>query len=137
MKTSGNDTIVAISTPAGEGGIGVVRLSGPRAIEVADALFRAKSGKRVSAQKSFTARYGHVIEICLENKQRVIDEIALESFSHELVKLGEELTQLRRELAPRVSPLARLAYRRIASEAEELRLEYQPSVKQDFAEAVS
>jgi DNA replication and repair protein RecF len=66
-------------------------------------------------------------------KHRAIDEVALDSFSRELIKVGEELTQLRRELAPRVSPLARLAYRRIASEAEELRLEYQPSVKQDFA----
>src|SRR5262245_13570800 len=66
-------------------------------------------------------------------KQRAIDEVALDSFSHELVKVGEDLTQLRRELAPRVSPLARLAYRRIAGETEELRLEYQPSVKQDFA----
>lgn len=35
------DTIVAISTPAGRGGIGVVRLSGPRAAEIAGRLFRA------------------------------------------------------------------------------------------------
>ena len=34
---------------------------------------------------------------------------------------------------PKFSPLARLAYRRISNEAEELRLEYQPSVKHDFA----
>ena len=34
---------------------------------------------------------------------------------------------------PRLSPLARLAYRRISGDAEELRLEYQSSVKQDFA----
>ena len=66
-------------------------------------------------------------------KQRIIDEIALDSFSNELVKLGEELTQLRRQLAPRVSALARLAYRRVSNGAEELRLEYQPSVKNDFA----
>ena len=41
--------------------------------------------------------------------------------------------RLRRELVPRFSPLARLAYRRISNDAEELRLEYQPSVKADFA----
>ena len=60
------------------------------------------------------------------------DPAALEGFSRELVKAGEEIIRLRRELAPKLSPLARLAYRRISSEAEELRLDYQPSVKQDF-----
>ncbi len=66
-------------------------------------------------------------------KQRTLDEASLESFSAELVKLGEELIRARRELAPKFSPLARLAYRRIANDAEELRLEYLPSVKHDFA----
>jgi len=66
-------------------------------------------------------------------KQPLQDPAALESFSRELVSAGEEITRLRRELAPRFSPLARLAYRRISSDAEELRLEYAPSVKADFA----
>ena len=66
-------------------------------------------------------------------KQRTVDEAALESFSAGLVKLGNELIRLRRELAPRLSPLARLAYRRISNDAEELRVDYQPAVKNDFA----
>ena len=66
-------------------------------------------------------------------KPALTDPVALESFSRELVAAGEELIRLRRELAPKFSPLARLAYRRIAHEAEELRLEYVPSVKSDFA----
>lgn len=66
-------------------------------------------------------------------KQRALDEVALESFSRELVQLGDQLIQRRRELAPKLSPLVRLAYRRIAHDTEELRLEYQPGVKQDFA----
>ncbi len=66
-------------------------------------------------------------------KQRNIDEAALESFSAELVKLGNEIIRARRELVPKFSPLARLAYRRISNDAEELRIEYQPSVKNDFA----
>lgn len=66
-------------------------------------------------------------------KQRVIDERTLDSFSQELVKLGSEITSRRHELAPRISPLVRLAYRRISNDAEELQLEYQPSVKVDFA----
>ena len=66
-------------------------------------------------------------------KQRAVDEVALESFSLELVKLGSEIIRARHELAPKFSPLARLAYRRISNDAEELRIEYQPSVKKDFA----
>ena len=66
-------------------------------------------------------------------KQRSPDESSLESFSIELVKLGNDLIRARRELIPKFSPLARLAYRRIANDAEELRIEYQPSVKNDFA----
>jgi DNA replication and repair protein RecF len=66
-------------------------------------------------------------------KQRVVDEAALESFSAELVKLGNEIIRARRELVPKFSPLARLAYRRISNDAEELRIEYQPGVKNDFA----
>jgi DNA replication and repair protein RecF len=66
-------------------------------------------------------------------KQRAVDEAALDSFSQELVKLGDEVIRARRELAPKFSPLARLAYRRISNDAEEFRLEYQPSVKKDFA----
>jgi len=66
-------------------------------------------------------------------KQRTLDETALASFSQELVKLGNEIIRARRELVPKFSPLARLAYRRISNDAEELRIEYSPSVKTDFA----
>jgi DNA replication and repair protein RecF len=66
-------------------------------------------------------------------KQRTVDEAALDSFSQELVKLGDEVIHARRELIPKFSPLARLAYRRISHAAEELRVEYLPSVKKDFA----
>ena len=66
-------------------------------------------------------------------KQRSADEATLESFSHELVALGGQLIRMRSELIPKFSPLARLAYRRISNDAEELRIEYLPSVKKDFA----
>ncbi|HEU6448066.1 MAG TPA: DNA replication/repair protein RecF [Verrucomicrobiae bacterium] len=66
-------------------------------------------------------------------KQRSADDAALDSFSQELIKLGGQLIRLRRELIPKFSPLARLAYRRISNDAEELRIEYAPSVKNDFA----
>ena len=66
-------------------------------------------------------------------KKRVLDPMMLESFTRELVTSGNQLMQLRRALLPRISPLARLAYRRIAGDHEELRIEYASAVKQDFA----
>jgi DNA replication and repair protein RecF len=66
-------------------------------------------------------------------RQGGTDEAALASFSEELIKLGNEIIRARRELVPKFSPLARLAYRRIANDAEELRIAYLPSVKNDFA----
>jgi DNA replication and repair protein RecF len=66
-------------------------------------------------------------------RQPILDEATLDGFSNELVKLGSEIIRHRQELVPKLSALARLAYRHISQEAEELRLDYQPSVKQDFA----
>lgn len=66
-------------------------------------------------------------------KHRLADEAALDSFSAELVRLGNEIIAARRALVPRFSPLVRLACRRISNDAEELRIEYQPVVKNDFA----
>ncbi|MBN2506435.1 MAG: DNA replication/repair protein RecF [Verrucomicrobia bacterium] len=66
-------------------------------------------------------------------KQRTADQGALDSFSAELVRWGEEITRRRRELTPRLSVLARLAYRRISNDAEQLRLEYQPGILSSFA----
>jgi len=66
-------------------------------------------------------------------RQRYLDETTLEGFSRELIQTGNQLIRFRKELLPKVSPLAREAYCRIARGAEELELEYQPSVKSDFA----
>ena len=66
-------------------------------------------------------------------KQRALDEIALDGFTRELVRLGTELVARRQELVPRIAPLALRAYKGIAGESEEFRLEYQPGIKKDFA----
>lgn len=55
-------TIAAIATALGEGGIGIVRLSGPFAIEVADQLFRAKSGQKLAELGTYQVRFGKVID---------------------------------------------------------------------------
>jgi len=66
-------------------------------------------------------------------KQRVINEASLESFTRELIQLGNQIVKFRHELLPKILPLAREAYARISQGAEELTLEYQPAVKRDFA----
>ena len=54
-----NSTIAAIATPPGQGGIAVVRLSGPDSYRVAEQVFRpADSRKRVADAKGYTALYG-------------------------------------------------------------------------------
>lgn len=53
-------TIAAIATPAGQGGIGIVRLSGPQAFLVAQQVFRSHSGKELSGQPGYTGLYGKV-----------------------------------------------------------------------------
>ena len=61
------------------------------------------------------------------------DTRLLEAFTQEVVQLGSEIIAKRTEIIPRISPLARLAYRRITNDQEELRIDYAPSVKADFA----
>ncbi len=63
------DTIAAISTPPGQGGIGIVRLSGKEALAIADGMFVSRRGKRPSSFKTFTVHYGDIVE-----KGQVIDE---------------------------------------------------------------
>jgi tRNA modification GTPase len=52
------DTIAAIATPAGQGGIGIIRLSGKEAIAVADRVVRLRGSKALSYCKSHTVQYG-------------------------------------------------------------------------------
>jgi len=66
-------------------------------------------------------------------RQPHMDLMLLDSFSEQLVSFGNEIIRHRRELIPRLSPLARLAYRRISHDAEELKIDYLPTVKNDFA----
>ena len=65
VLTGITDTIAAISTPAGEGGIGIVRLSGKGALGIADKIFISSSGKKPSNFKTHTLHYGAIVEGCL------------------------------------------------------------------------
>ncbi|MBX5319894.1 MULTISPECIES: tRNA uridine-5-carboxymethylaminomethyl(34) synthesis GTPase MnmE [Staphylococcus] len=54
------DTITSISTPMGEGAIGIVRLSGPQAIEIGDTLYKGK--KKLAEVDTHTINYGHIVD---------------------------------------------------------------------------
>lgn len=67
-----DDTIAAISTPAGHGGIGIVRLSGPDAIKLSDRLFRSAKKKRLKQTPSHRILFGHIADPATKE---VIDEV--------------------------------------------------------------
>jgi tRNA modification GTPase len=56
------DTICAVSTPPGEGGIGIIRVSGKGAFTAAEKIFRSRTTVDLSAAESHTLRYGQVID---------------------------------------------------------------------------
>ncbi len=70
---SSKDTIVAIGTRPGEAAIGIVKLSGSNAIEIADKIFRAKSGKKIIRVKTYSMVYGHIVD----EDGSIIDEVVV------------------------------------------------------------
>ena len=54
------ETIAAIATPHAEGGISVIRISGDRAIEIAEKVFSPIGDKKVAEMKGYTAAYGEI-----------------------------------------------------------------------------
>ncbi|MCA9398351.1 MAG: tRNA uridine-5-carboxymethylaminomethyl(34) synthesis GTPase MnmE [Candidatus Omnitrophica bacterium] len=69
-----DDTIVAVSTAAGQGGIGIVRLSGKDALPICDRIFQSvKANTKPSQLKSHTVNYGWVVD----QKGERIDEVLL------------------------------------------------------------
>ena len=68
MKT---DTIAAISTAMSNSGIGIIRISGPEAFDVADRIYRSKKGiKKLKEQPSHTIHYGYIAD-----GDEIIDEV--------------------------------------------------------------
>jgi tRNA modification GTPase len=61
MQGELDDTICAIATPAGEGGIGIVRLSGPHALDVASHVVRLRSGQSLSSIPSHTLHLADLV----------------------------------------------------------------------------
>lgn len=74
MKLFRQDTIAAISTPPGTGGISIIRISGHGAVDVAKTVFKNKEGKKIEQFSNRIFNYGHVID---PDNGEIIDEVLL------------------------------------------------------------
>jgi tRNA modification GTPase len=83
-----DDTIAAIVTPIGEGGISVIRLSGPHAIDIADKRFRGK--KNLLEAQSHTVHFGNFVD---EN-ENVLDEVLATVFKSPNTYTGEDVVEI-------------------------------------------
>ena len=70
--TTDSDTITAIATPTGQAGIGIIRISGPRAYEIAKAIFRPQNPRQ--NLESHRLYLGHLYDPSLET---TIDEVLI------------------------------------------------------------
>ena len=84
-----NTIIAAISTAQGEGGIGVIRVSGDGAIEIADKVFRNINNKKLADMKGYTAAFGSVV---FEGEK--IDEAVALVFRAPHSYTGEDVVEL-------------------------------------------
>ena len=90
MSDITNTTICAISTPSGQGGIAVIRVSGPEAFIICEKIFKpASEGKTISKQNPFTMNYGQIIK-----DDSVLDEVLVTVFHQPHSYTGEDLVEI-------------------------------------------
>ena len=83
------NTIAAIATPLAEGGISVIRISGEKAIEIAEKVFAPVSGKPVSGMKGYTAAYGEI-----KDGEKRLDDGVLLVFRAPHSYTGEDVAEI-------------------------------------------
>lgn len=83
-------TIAAISTAQGEGGIGVIRISGEQAVEIGEKVFCSVNGKKLSSMKGYTAAFGKIVN---RDKEGVDEAVAL-VFKAPHSYTGEDVVEL-------------------------------------------
>jgi len=66
------DTIAAIATNLGESGVSIIRVSGNKALSIVSSIFVGKNGRKLIDIKSYTMRYGFIIDKLTEEK---LDEV--------------------------------------------------------------
>ena len=84
-----NKTIAAIATAQGEGGIGVIRISGGKVIEIADKVFRSVNDKKLSGLKGYSAAFGHIVK-----DNEAVDECVAMVFREPKSYTGEDVVEL-------------------------------------------
>jgi tRNA modification GTPase len=85
-----SDTIAAIATAAGNGGIGIIRISGSDAFKIADQVYRSPSGNfRLVSSESHTIHYGHVYD-----GDELIDEVLVSVFRSPRSFTGEDVCEI-------------------------------------------
>lgn len=85
-----NDTIIALATPSGIGAIAVIRLSGERAIDIADRFFTSvRKNKSLKNQKSHSIHLGYITD-----KEHVIDEVLVSIFKNPNSYTGENVVEI-------------------------------------------
>ncbi|MGY5848594.1 tRNA uridine-5-carboxymethylaminomethyl(34) synthesis GTPase MnmE [Salegentibacter sp. HM20] len=84
-----NDTIVALATPSGAGAIAIIRVSGPKAIEIVAPLFKAKSRKPLEKQETHTLHLGNLVDA-----ERTLDEVLVSVFRAPRSYTGEETIEI-------------------------------------------
>ncbi|MCD7932685.1 MAG: tRNA uridine-5-carboxymethylaminomethyl(34) synthesis GTPase MnmE [Tannerellaceae bacterium] len=85
-----NDTICAVSTAPGTGGIAVIRVSGPDAIPITDRVFQPrKAGKTLSSQPAYTLHYGSIVD-----NDSVVDDVMVALFRTPHSFTGEDTTEI-------------------------------------------
>ncbi|HKN87787.1 MAG TPA: tRNA uridine-5-carboxymethylaminomethyl(34) synthesis GTPase MnmE [Nitrospiraceae bacterium] len=62
-----DDTICAIATPCGEGGIGIIRVSGEKAVEIASGVIRLTSGRSLSEVSSHVMHHADIVGLLFDN----------------------------------------------------------------------
>lgn len=87
--TFSGDTIAAISTPVAAGGIGMVRMSGPQAFEIADQIFVSVSHKTVSETGGYHGLFGR-----LHDEQGEIDEAVVFVYRTPRSYTGEDVVEI-------------------------------------------
>jgi tRNA modification GTPase len=89
MRQAIDDTICAISSPPGTGGIALIRLSGNAAFEIAQKVFQGREGLLISALKSHTLHYGRIYHQGSE-----IDDVLLSVFRAPHSYTGEDSIEI-------------------------------------------
>ncbi len=84
------DTIAALSTPQGVGGVAVIRVSGPEAVIVSDKIFKSQGGKIPSELKVRYASFGEIYD----SENQVIDQVLLTVFKAPASFTGEDVVEI-------------------------------------------